>query len=127
MSKGIREHSFRNQWSDNILLSEKLRLFRFGKALNEFAVLDKHSYHKGIELNRVEFLNNPLYHTDFAILADMADHPINTAQNEDEIPNHLLTDSHAFPMSALPMALTDISAKGKANNRDTQAGIPTCR
>ena len=63
----------------------------------------------------------------------MADHPINTAQNEDEIPNHLLTDSHAFPIGALPMALTDISAKGKANNRDTQAevflhaGKPTLR
>lgn len=126
-----------NRSDNNILLSEKVAsLPGLEEALNEFAVLDKSSYNKGIELNRVEFHNpnNPLYHIQtLPSLPDMADHPVNTAQNEDGIPNHLLTDNHAFPIGALPMALTDISAKGKANNRDTQAevflhaGKPTLR
>ena len=126
-----------NRSESNILLSEKVAsLPGLEEVLNEFAVLDKSSFHKGIELNGVEFhnKNNPLYHIQtLSPLLDATDRPTSTTRNKDDTPNHLLTDSYAFPIGTFPTALTDISERGEATNGEAQAevfllaGKPTLR
>ncbi len=126
-----------NRSESNIILSEKVAsLPGLEEVLNEFTVLDKSSSHKGIKLNGVEFhnQNDPLYHIQtLPPFPDAEDRPVIATQNKDGIPNHLLTDSHAFPIDTLPMALTDINEKGEKNNNERHAevfllaGKPTLR
>ena len=126
-----------NRSESNILLSEKVAsLPGSEEVLNEFSVLDKSSFDKGIVLNGVEFYdqNNPLYHIQtLPCLADAKERPVFANQDKDDTPNHLLTDNHAFPIDTLPKALTNISEKGETNNSARHAevfllaGKPTLR